>query len=252
VWAASSASRSQRAEHVPVPLARHHRPPACHGRRRDVRRARHLCAPHPARRKRSEPSTSPCRSRVASLRPPDTAGGGMCAGRATCVGRIQRVAIAASRARPRATRASRPPIRQPRLRRDVRLAMRNWRCSSSGSATRPQRPAGATQPPLAIHEEGGSAPAAFFASRRAPPGPGRARAGPGPGPDHRPAPPAARPACLLSALHASACAVDAIYAQCATRGVIASCPPTPQGCCSRTRARALARPLCAVTQPDSR
>jgi hypothetical protein len=61
------------------------------GLRRDVSRARHLCVPHPARRDRSEPSTSPCRSRVATA--------------PACHGR----------------------------RRDVRLATRNWRCSSCES-----------------------------------------------------------------------------------------------------------------------
>ncbi len=35
-----------------------------------MRRTRHLSVPHPARRDRSEPSTSPCRSRLATPRPP--------------------------------------------------------------------------------------------------------------------------------------------------------------------------------------
>jgi len=52
--------------------------------------------------------------------PPTMACGGMCARRATCVCRSQRVAIATSRARRRAARATRPPARPPRWRRDVR------------------------------------------------------------------------------------------------------------------------------------
>jgi hypothetical protein len=188
VCAASGASRPQRAEHVTVPLARRDPPPACQGLRRDVRRACHSCVPLPARRDRSEPSTSPCQSRGATdprlpllaagcapgaplvcaasgvsrsqraehvhvplarrdrstpatvaarcapdtplvcatsgasrpqraehvpvpitrrdRSPPTMACGGMCARRATCVCRSQRVAIATSRARPRAARAS--------------------------------------------------------------------------------------------------------------------------------------------------
>jgi hypothetical protein len=88
--------------------------PACYGRRRDVRRAGHLCVPHPARRDRSEKRTSPCRSRAVTHRPPATAGGEGCTGRDTRVCSIRRVAIAASRARPRAARATRPPARLSR------------------------------------------------------------------------------------------------------------------------------------------
>ena len=162
VCAASGASQSQRAEHLPVPLAlsdppyaghglrRDVRwachlcvphparrdysepstvplaprvpPAACHGRWRDVRLERHLCVPHPARRDRSGPSTSPCRSRVATPHPPTTAGGGMCTGRATCECSTQCVATTASRARHRAARAARPLPACQGLRRDVRRA----------------------------------------------------------------------------------------------------------------------------------
>ena len=109
VCAAFGASRSQRAEHVPVPIARRDPPPAFHGLRRDVRRARHLCVPHPARHNRSEPSTSPCRSRLVTPHTPAMACGGMCAGRATCVCRIRRDAIAASLAPCRSRHASPQP-----------------------------------------------------------------------------------------------------------------------------------------------
>ena len=87
---ASGAPCSQRAAHVPVPLARCDPPPACQGRRRRGRRACHLCVPHPARRDHSESSTPSCRSRDMSLCLPDTAGGGLCAGRATCVATLAR------------------------------------------------------------------------------------------------------------------------------------------------------------------
>ena len=83
--------------------------PACYGRRRVVHRVCHLCVLHPARHDRSEPSTSSCRSRDVTPRLPSTAGGGMCAGRATCVCSIRRVAITVSRARTRAAHAMRPP-----------------------------------------------------------------------------------------------------------------------------------------------
>jgi hypothetical protein len=109
VCAAFGASRSQRAEHVLVPIARRDPPPAFHGLRRDVRRARHLCVPHPARHNRSEPSTSPCRSRLVTPHTPATACGGMCAGRATCVCRIRRDAITASLAPSRSRHASPQP-----------------------------------------------------------------------------------------------------------------------------------------------
>jgi hypothetical protein len=112
VCASSGASQSQRAAHVAVPLARRDPPLARHGQRRDVRWACHVCVPHPARRDRSELSTSSCRSRDATPRlPAASAGGGMCAGRATCVCRFRRVVFAASRARLRAARATRPPAR---------------------------------------------------------------------------------------------------------------------------------------------
>jgi hypothetical protein len=100
----ASALRSQRAAHVPVPLARCEPPPACHGRRRDVRRACHLCVPHPARRDYSDQSTSTCRSRREL--PP------ACYGRRRDMRQAghlsvphRRVGIAASRACPRAARA---------------------------------------------------------------------------------------------------------------------------------------------------
>jgi hypothetical protein len=81
-----------------------------------------LCVPHPALRDRSEPSTSPCRLRGATPRPPAKACGGTCAGRATRVCRFRRVATAASRARPRANHAARQIPAYPCLRRDVRRA----------------------------------------------------------------------------------------------------------------------------------
>ena len=106
VCAASGTSRSQRAEHVLVPLARRAPPIACYGQWRDVHRACHLGVQLPARRDRSEPGTSPCRSRDVTPRPPVSAGGGMCAGRATCVCSIRRVVQAVSSARPHTARAT--------------------------------------------------------------------------------------------------------------------------------------------------
>jgi hypothetical protein len=80
--------------------------------------------PHPARRDRSEPSTSPFRSRDATARPRLPRPEAGCAPSGPSVCRIWRFAIAASRARPRAARATRarpraaratrPPLRVPR------------------------------------------------------------------------------------------------------------------------------------------
>ena len=111
---ASAASRARpRANRAARPI------PAFNGLWRDVRRARHLCVPHSARRDRSEPSTSSCRSAARSLFA-SHGDGEMCAGRGTCVCRIRRVATAASRARPRANRAARQIPAYHGLRRDVR------------------------------------------------------------------------------------------------------------------------------------
>jgi hypothetical protein len=153
VCAASGASRPQRAEHVPVPIAHHDPPSDGHGQRRDVRLARHLCVPHPARRDRIEPSTSLCQSRVANPRPPATAGRGTCAGRATCVCRIRRVATAASRARPRAACATRLLPAFQDLRRDMRGACHMCmplpaRRDRSEPSTSPCQSRGATDPRL--------------------------------------------------------------------------------------------------------
>ena len=82
VSAASGASRSQRAEHAPVPLVRRDPAPipACHGRQRGCAPGG-TCLPHPAHRHRREPGTSSGRSRDADFPRTATAGGGMCAGR---------------------------------------------------------------------------------------------------------------------------------------------------------------------------
>ena len=89
-------------------------PPVGHSRRQDMRRACHLCVPHHARRDRSKQSTSPCRSRNVSPSPPATAGSVRVVRLADhfCV-QHRRVAIAASRARPRAARATGPSARGP-------------------------------------------------------------------------------------------------------------------------------------------
>ena len=58
--ATSGVTRSQQAEHVPVPLVRGDRPAATAGG--GMRAERHTCVPHPAGHDRREPSTRPCRS----------------------------------------------------------------------------------------------------------------------------------------------------------------------------------------------
>jgi hypothetical protein len=107
VCTASFASRLPRAQHVPVQLVRRDRPrllrPADGNvQRRDGRPTR---VPHPAPHDRS---TSRCRSCDATA--PACHGRRQgCAPGGTRVCRIPRVAIVASRARPRAARATRPP-----------------------------------------------------------------------------------------------------------------------------------------------
>ena len=162
VCAASSASRPQRAAHVPVRLCGATAPRlpmlaagcapgvplvwAASGASRP-QRAEHVPVPL-ARRDRSPPTlvcggtcdgrdicvcrfwrvafaASRARPRDARAARPLYAGHGcgeICARRATCVGRIRRVASAASRARPRANRAARPIPAFNGLWRDVRRA----------------------------------------------------------------------------------------------------------------------------------
>jgi hypothetical protein len=113
-----------------------------------------VCVPHPSRRDRSEPSTSPCRSRLANPRPPANAGGWMLRPAChLCVCRIRRIAIAGSRARPRAARASRPPNRLPTPavglcagRATYTCVFRIRRVAIATSRTRP-RAARASRPP---------------------------------------------------------------------------------------------------------
>jgi hypothetical protein len=100
-----------------------------------VRRARHsgLCVPLPARRDRSELSTSQCLSHITTPHPTATASGGMCALRATCVCRTRRVAIESNRAPLCANRASRTPARLP-LQAEGRAPGVPLVCAASGAS----------------------------------------------------------------------------------------------------------------------
>jgi hypothetical protein len=102
VCAAPGASRSQRAEHVPVPLARRYMPP------RHVRRGSVLGGPCVCRTRRVAITASRARPRAAraTRHAPRHVRRGSAPG-GPCVCRIHGVVIAASRARPRAARASR-------------------------------------------------------------------------------------------------------------------------------------------------
>jgi hypothetical protein len=151
VCAASGASPSQRAEHVPVPPARRDNPPRP-GRAGGeggggICAGRPMCALHPVRRDHSEPSTSPYRSPDATCPPRHVRRGSAPGG--PCVYRIRRVAITASRARTRAARAAR---HAPTPRAAGVLAGRPMcvphpaRRHRSESSTSPCRPRGAICP----------------------------------------------------------------------------------------------------------
>jgi hypothetical protein len=107
VFATSGASRSQRAKHVPVPLARRNPlPPAAAGSG-DVRCTAHVCAASGASRSpRAEHVPMPLARRDPPRLSRPAAG---CAPGGPSVCRTLRVAIAASRAHLRAARATRPP-----------------------------------------------------------------------------------------------------------------------------------------------
>jgi hypothetical protein len=132
---------------------------------------------HPARRDSSEPSTSTCRSCDATAPAPMADDGSALGGPRS--GRARRDAIAASRARPRAARATQPPPLTTAGGRSVPGSPRvgcDLRVKVAASRARP-RDARVTRPPRPALAGGGSAPGgprlgrirrdAIAASRRA-------------------------------------------------------------------------------------